>query len=611
MKLVSLKIKWFKNLNFWEKPIDFTKSEWISIFVWNNWSWKSNVLEAISAIFYGLYNKKDFDTSFEFELIYKIKLNSYLSTEKWETIIFWEWQKLVVSSNEIIFEVKHENSFLSFYINWKNISLNHEQINFYLPSQIIALYSWEEIRLYEDYYKNGFQDYISSIISNSKSLEYPKMNFLDKDFWNIAILTLFISVFNFDESDNLYKWLEKILWKWISLKKIYFDINEENLEKFKQNKVTNFVNILKGINNISIEKLIELNNDTWILWSREDFFKNLHIACNQKDLKNCLIFSIDIELNNWVNTNWLSEWQKKQILIYLVTQILADKDSIVLLDEPDSYIHVWNKDKLEFFFKDFIYSNEQDKSKHIEDNREWEIIMTTHSPTLMNKFDKKHLFYLENGKLFDKNQAEILKEISWDTMSYAEQQIILNTNKDILLVEWKLDIIFIETALNIINEEKYNLIKENLVFIPTWWASGLRLFIDKFTPKENQKIIWLLDNDKAWKDEIKEILKENYEKELIKDWFIKINELTNTFLLKLPKLSHINDEQYEIEDYFPLNKMIDIAKNQIDTFKVLKNFSLKKDIIKKMLSKECKNFDKPDFENFKILFDLILEIKSK
>jgi len=47
MKLISLKIKWFKNLDFWDNPIDFTKSDWISIFVWNNWSWKSNVLEAI------------------------------------------------------------------------------------------------------------------------------------------------------------------------------------------------------------------------------------------------------------------------------------------------------------------------------------------------------------------------------------------------------------------------------------------------------------------------------------------------------------------------------------------------------------------------------------
>ena len=38
--------------------------------------------------------------------------------------------------------------------------------------------------------------------------------------------------------------------------------------------------------------------------------------------------------------------------------------------------------------------------------------MTTHSPTLMNKFDKKHLFYLENGKLDLKEKREILDKIT-------------------------------------------------------------------------------------------------------------------------------------------------------------------------------------------------------
>ena len=63
--------------------------------------------------------------------------------------------------------------------------------------------------------------------------------------------------------------------------------------------------------------------------------------------------------------------------------------------------------------------------------------------------------------------------------------------------------------------------------------------------------------------------------------------IKNTFLIKLPKLPHISNEQYEIEDYFPLEKMIEIAKIQIDTFKVLKDFSIKKDIVKKELSRKC------------------------
>ncbi len=46
--------------------------------------------------------------------------------------------------------------------------------------------------------------------------------------------------------------------------------------------------------------------------------------------------------------------------------------------------------------------------------------------------------------------------------------------------------------------------------------------------------------------------------------------------------------------------MAEIAKYQIDTFKVLKDFSLKKNTIKKELSKKCKDFDKLEFEWFKV-----------
>lgn len=571
MKLISLKINWFKNLDFWENPIDFTKSEWISIFVWNNWSWKSNVLEAISAIFYFLYNIKN-TPDFKFHIVYYIN---------WDNIdILYKWH------------YKWAYSYM-FKSNW--IEIQKEDLYKYLPSQIIALYSWEETRLYEYYYKKGFQDYISSIISNSKTLEYPKMNFLDKDFWNIAILTLFISVFNFDESDNLYKWLEKILWKWISLKKIYFDINEENLEKFKQNKVTNFVNILKGINNISIEKLIELNNDTWILWSREDFLKNLHIACNQKDLKNSLIFSIDIELNNWVNTNLLSEWQKKQILIYFVTNFLADKDSIILLDEPDSYIHVWNKQRLKEFFDDFLSIT-----------KEGEFIMTTHSPTLMNKFDKNHLFYLENGKLFDKNQAEILKEISWDTMSYTEQQIILNTSKDIIIVEWKTDEIYIKTALEKLKEDNPKYKDLDFEFLLMWWSDYeiLKRFSEQFPAKQWQKIMAFFDRDDSGLKCIKNAL---WEESLQKDTFTW-KKLKDIYVNFYPKKLWFTQSNFEIEDYFKIDKVIEFMYkwNWIQVF-----WDTKSKLDKNSFANECKKFDKSEFEWFKDLFDLILEIKSK
>lgn len=196
-------------------------------------------------------------------------------------------------------------------------------------------------------------------------------------------------------------------------------------------------------------------------------------------------------------------------------------------------------------------------------------------------------------------------------MSFTEQQILLNSNNDILLVEGKHDITFIKTAIEKLDDYKYNIMRD-LEFVPTGGASGLRLFIDKFKAKDNQNIIAILDNDKAGKDEVKELLTESYKSSLEANGYVKIEEFYNTFLLLLPKPDRVNDIQYEIEDFFPLDKLNTIAKKQIDTFKVLKNFTLKKDTVKKKLSEQCSNpdFVKEDFEEFKKLFDLILEIKG-
>lgn len=599
MKLISLKIDWFKNL---KTEIDFTKSEWISVFVWNNWSWKSNVLEAISAIFYGLYDEtNERRCDFSYELKYYIDWKEiFIKQDYFETKKDAIWKL----SKDMLVQIPYweaEIRLIWYYIDWKYIKWTFYRE--YLPTNIIALYSWEETRLYQNYYREEFQRFRSEITWVNKIWELPKMNFIDKDYWEIALITMFISVVNFDYSDLLYKWLQDILWKWINIENIYFDINKNNLKKFNKNEITNFVNILDWINNISIEKLIDLNNDTWILWTREEFFKNITLACDWKNIKDSLIYTIDITFNNWINSDWLSEWQKKQILIYFVTEILADKDSIILLDEPDSYIHVGNKKKIKGFFNNFL-----------DVRKEGEFIMTTHSPTLMHEFLKEnenHIHYLENWKIISSEKADILREITWNLMSFAEQQIVLNTNKDILLVEWKLDEIFIKEALNKITDDKYKELRENIVFIPTGWASWLRLFIDKFQAKDNQKIIWILDGDKAWKDEIKEILDDTLSTKLKKDGFVKIESIKNTYLLVLPKLEHITDNQFEIEDYFPLDKLITIATNQINTFKVLKNFTLKKDMVKRKLETECVKFVESDFIWFKVLFDLILDIKKE
>lgn len=576
MKLKSLKIKGFKNLSSEDGwfTLDFTDKNGITVLIGNNGSGKSNIIEAISSIFTGLYKMGTPQRKPTFEYVLEYILND---TDKYKL-------SLTTSPNgdKIYNFTKNENN-----IAVGTFKANPSQ---YLPSSIVAIYSGEEMRLWESYYKHLYNDFMREVKGNFQILSNPKLVYINKYYWDISLLSLLYS-----ELQSNQTFCQRIL-KTDNLNdiKIIIKFNTNNLTNFSENSVVSFV---KSLNTSEErEKEISLNElrENQLIGSEKDLFLKLMASVMDKESKYKLIEDITIKYSNDLTTESLSEGEKKQILIRTGLEIVADTDSLILLDEPDSHIHVANKSLL----KDILSEYETKDT-----------VLTTHSPTLMNIFSE-HLVFLENGTIKGEEKAEILKEISGDSMSLAEQQIVLNSTNDILLVEGKLDIIFIQEALKRLDE--YNVLQD-MIFIPTGGASGLRLFIDKFTAKDNQNIIAILDNDKAGKDEVKEILTDNnYRTTLDRDGYVQINELKNTYLLLLPKPENVTNSQYEIEDYFPLSKLIEISKTQIDTFRVLKDFIIKKDFVKKKLSEECKNenYIQEDFIEFKKLFDLIKTIKG-
>jgi len=561
MRLKRLWIDGFKNLNNFE--IDFSDKEGITVLIGNNGSGKSNVLEAISAIFTGLFKMStpQRKPKFEYEIEYVLNDDEYKLSLKNENNNF-----------KYLFE-KNENNILI-----KDMKLNPQK---YLPSQIIAIYSGEETRLWNEYYTYLHNDFISLVKSNElRTLPPYKLFYIDSDYWSESLLILLFS--DLENNKNFIRDYLKI--SEVNKIKFYFDIKKIN--KFPKNIVVNFVNKI----NPDTKKEVSFTLSDLKTLMNEEYEKDLFIKLISATLSG-LISDIEITFNNTLSVASLSEGEKKQILLRIALEVVADENSLILFDEPDANIHVSNKGQIKTMLDEY-------------ENRE--NILTTHSPTLMNKFEN-HLVYLENGEVKGHEKAEILKEISGDLMSFSEQQIVLNSNSDILLVEGKLDIIFIKEAIQKL--DGYNEL-ENIIFIPTGGASGLRLFIDKFTANDNQKIIAILDNDKAGKSEVKEILTDVYQTQLNDNGYVKIEELKNTFLLILPKPDTVTNNQYEIEDFFPLNKLIDISKTQIDTFKVLKDFIIKKEMVKKKLSEKCSTYDSSDFEHFKKLFDLIVEIKE-
>ena len=86
MRLKRLWIDGFKNLNNFE--LDFSSSDGVTVLIGNNGSGKSNVLEAISALFASIYLDQLDQITFKFEIEYSINNFDVKITKKREPLFY-------------------------------------------------------------------------------------------------------------------------------------------------------------------------------------------------------------------------------------------------------------------------------------------------------------------------------------------------------------------------------------------------------------------------------------------------------------------------------------------------------------------------------------------
>lgn len=596
-KIINLKINGYKNL-LNDFTVNFDKCDNQLVLIGNNGSGKSNLLEAISSIFSALYNLRSrrIKPGFSYEIIYEINGNVI------NVVYSYNNHKYDFKINKIILDPS-------------NFKRNLER---YLPKQILCSYSGEEQRIWTKFYEPFYNNYRKEIRSgNVQGTPDQSLFYINKYYWDIALLTYIYAIeFNrnlgiSDRVSKLNKFIEDDL-HIKNISEIKFSFDKRRIDIYEDDVLLSFVSSLnpnkdktvKITPNKFFEKIITQKKDEpdeiitkLDFGDPRNFFKLLAACFMPKPGK--LITGLEILFENNLNISVLSEGEKKILLIRCILEFLADENSLVLLDEPDAHIHITNKVKL----KDLL---------HEYNNRS--VIFTTHSPTLSHCFENKHISMMEKQSdgtitICDYSNLEIIERLTNGIWTYQDQNIFLNSNSDILLVEGKFDIVYIKEAIKKIDQEKYNCLSD-LEYIPFGGASSLRLFIDKFKPKNYQNIIAILDSDIAGDNELREILKEVELRKLKKDGFISLSRLKNTYLVMLPKLDRIKNSQFEIEDYFPTDKLITVSKKQIDTFKVLKDFTLKKDTVKRKISEEVESYTKDDFQDFTRLFDVILQIKA-
>ena len=552
MRIKEIKIanKAFKNLDISLE----NNTSGVMAFIGNNGSGKSNLLEAISAIFRHLYDKKQKDIPFNFSLVYTT----------------FNGRTVEITRNELSVTTKIDNQ-------------ENSDLYSFLPKQIVAIYSGEEDRLWREYYKPIYDDFISKI-SKSFQEEFPKMLYLNKFYWHISLLCLLLNRFNNPED----KFCEEILGI-NNVHSVKFEF-KKNYQGYPSNNVLQFISTIDAKDEYTLDELQEVIKN----YDINEVFKYLYIAFTPKNTK--ILENITIEYNDNLKIEDFSEGEKKMILIKAALEFAGQEDSLFILDEPDAHIHLSNKMQIKKVLEEY------------EQNRQ--VIITTHSPTLTKAIPKEGIYCLEKGKVKEfKDIVEVTKYLANKEDIYK----LLFSKSNILIVEGKTDDKYIKKAIELYKDEFPDL-DFQILRVGGTDDENIKNLIDIITLKDEQKIIVLVDRDDAGHKVYKKIFNNNKEK---KDIYLEKYK-NNIYFLMLPHKDNNNDKNFVIEDYFAKTDIQKLSMEYLQEFleKTSESFGsfpkireiLKGDLLPKFC--DSNNCTKQSMEGFKVLLTELNKIIS-
>lgn len=559
MRITSLKIKGYKNI-INETLIDFSTATNYVALIGLNGSGKSNIIEAISLIFSSLYYEKP--SPFEYEIKYTIN-----------------------GAN-----INIKNGALDAY----GITIPKKDHNLYLPSNVISSYSGEELRMWEEIYLESYSIFFQDIKKQSGFV--PDLLYVNKYSWSIGLIALLCS-----ENVTVCKFVKGNLHipDDVILK---FDINKENYPLYEGNAALSLIKRLVELQDASADGTIHINEiKTLDIGQKNDvdfvqkLFYYLFITAmpvkGDKIKADKIIRKIEISFNK-TDIKKLSEGEKKLILLYTITQLLANDKSLILLDEPDAHLHIDRK-------KEII---------DIVDQKDQFTLFTTHSPTILHCIRDENVRIIKTTEpigleaiYLDKLKA--LENLTNGGFSLIDATLVISTKKPLLLVEGKGDVAYVFKAINVLNQQN----ELDIDILPFGGTANAKDFVDeikKCVPPE-KLIIVLFDRDEAGKDGMKKCVN-----------FSKGKGNTSTFkkddiiYLMLPIQPAHNGNDFLIEDYFSNAKKNAIATQCIaDANGSFNDFpkDLKQRIKDKLIT-EIDTYTAADLAGFQTLLDKLKNI---
>ena len=567
-RLKSVYIEDYKNIH--DQTFDFSNSNGYVALIGLNGSGKSNLLEAISLIFKGLlFDGKSVE--FRYKIVYEI--------------------------DGVEYERKNRVA--------KRAGVKVADRDMVYPTSVIACYSGEDTRLWKEAYEPYYMQYFKKAVRDVTY--YPKTMYINKYSWKTAFISLLCS-----PKEKVKQFLRDNLGLAdISVVTVRFVADTAKRETFQNHFACRWYDNLMALQEQSAQREINANEiastDMMRFGARanEDpdrVFQFLYLLSmpernDEGQTIDKLITDIKIKIGD-VDFDNLSEGEKKMILIECITQILADDNSLVLLDEPDAHVHIGNKKKI-------LEAVEQYGGQ---------IILTTHSPSICKYITSPgNIINMNNGvPTAINNQFNAAKSL------VPEEQLayLLFSSKHIVITEGKTDCLYIKRALELITTEDYSILKNNTEFVSIG-GTDAECVVDllKHIPDiDGRKIIVLVDRDDAGLNCARKLLSNKNHKKANFTNERSLNSIKpNAYVLMLPN-TRTDEKDFLVEDYFDNAKLqaltIDEINNKFEATSVFKEFpTVKYDLKEELLPLFARNeATAVDMVGFKVLLNKLRDI---
>jgi ABC-type cobalamin/Fe3+-siderophores transport system ATPase subunit len=446
MKITSIKIQ---NENSVLKDFHWNSDKLINIFIGENGSGKTTILKNLVWIFraaHDLYvnkNKNYTAPSFSFEIIYQVIISNVENSFDLETN-YVEIRLFSSTKTKNFCEIEISNSRYSL-----DDIINKFGYKALLPSNVIAYYSgWDDkIKTLFNEVEDDYKDIMIKDASKKLDIGYSVVDEMPLIYIeNIHFQILLACLFSFQYNSNLYNYLNNKLgvvhndFTTISIfiKKPIDTFYNSDTEDFwgAKGELRRFLDVLKhnaqgyGVNAYNeIEKsyIFTFDLNSWI--TVKEFYgteKRLYFLFHLLNSSGFLGgFHIYFEKDGLIQSNHnLSEGEQQLLTIIGLKEILFEQNSLLLLDEPDTFLHpIWQQN----FISDLSENMEFPKGGEIFPfHNEPNFFITTHSLNLLNNANKDivKVTLMQNGKVSNlplQYYGRTIASVNYNLMNVTER----------------------------------------------------------------------------------------------------------------------------------------------------------------------------------------------